>query len=58
MATQDYSLFHVLNDYSTRLWKQQISLIREKHGLITFIIHPDYTIAAAARRVYRELLVP
>ena len=55
-AAQDYSLFHILNDYSTRLWKQQISLIREKHGLISFIIHPDYIIADRARRVYTELL--
>jgi hypothetical protein len=53
---QDYSLFHILNDYSIRLWKQQISLIREKHGLISFIIHPDYIIAKAARRVYADLL--
>jgi hypothetical protein len=55
-TTQDYSLFHILNDYSIRLWQQQISLIREKHGLISLIIHPDYIIAKAARRVYAELL--
>ena len=53
---QDYSLFHILNDYSIRLWKQQISLIQEKHGLISFIIHPDYIIAKTARRVYADLL--
>jgi hypothetical protein len=55
-ATQDYSLFHILKDYSIRLWKQQIALIREKHGLISFIIHPDYVIEPTARRVYAELL--
>ena len=55
-ATQDYSLFHILNDYTIRLWKEQISLIGGKHGLISFIIHPDYIIAEAARRVYAELL--
>jgi hypothetical protein len=55
-ATQDYSLFHVLGDYSIRLWKEQIALIREKHGLVSFIIHPDYVIAKKARRVYTELL--
>jgi hypothetical protein len=53
---QDYSLFHVLNDYSTRLWRQQISLILEKHGLISFIVHPDYITGDAARRVYAALL--
>jgi hypothetical protein len=55
-TTQDYSLFHILKDYSIRLWKQQIALIREKHGLISFIIHPDYVIEHTARRVYTELL--
>jgi hypothetical protein len=56
-ATQDYSLFHVLGDYSTRLWKQQIALIRAQHGLMSFIIHPDYIIDKAARRIYTELLL-
>lgn len=55
-TTQDYSLFNILNDYSISLWKQQISLIREKHGLISFIIHPDYTSEPVAKRVYTELL--
>ncbi|MBV8968023.1 MAG: hypothetical protein JO331_03050 [Verrucomicrobia bacterium] len=53
---QDYSLFHVLNDYSTQIWQRQIALIRSKHGLMNFIVHPDYIIAAKARRVYWELL--
>ena len=55
-TTQDYSLFNILNYYSIRLWKEQISLILGKHGLISFIIHPDYNIELAARRVYSELL--
>jgi hypothetical protein len=55
-TTQDYSLFHILNDYSTCLWKQQVSLIQAKHGLVSFIIHPDYIIPAKARRIYVELL--
>jgi hypothetical protein len=55
-TTQDYSLFHILRDYSTRLWKQQISRIREKHGLISVIVHPDYIIERSARHVYTELL--
>jgi hypothetical protein len=55
-ATQDYSLFHILNDYSTRLWKQQIALIGAKHGLISFIVHPDYIIEPTARRTYVDLL--
>jgi hypothetical protein len=56
-ATQDYSLFHILGDYSIRLWQKQIALIRAKHGLMSFIIHPDYIIPERARRVYSELLL-
>ena len=53
---QDYSLFHILKDYSIEIWKKQISLIREKHGLMQVIIHPDYIRDKAARKVYTELL--
>ena len=55
-TTQDYSLFHILNDYSLRLWKQQIELIRRKNGLISFITHPEYLTSAAAKAVYHGLL--
>jgi hypothetical protein len=55
-TTQDYSLFHILGDYSIELWKRQIELIQEKHGLISFIVHPDYIIPKRARGVYRALL--
>lgn len=55
-TTQDYSLFHILNDYSLDLWKRQIELIMEKHGLISFIIHPDYIGGAGERQVYESLL--
>lgn len=55
-TTQDYFLFHILNDYSIDLWKQQTNLIMEKHGLISFIVHPDYTTAPRERQVYEALL--
>jgi hypothetical protein len=55
-TTQDYSLFHILNDYSINLWKEQIALILEKNGLISFIVHPDYNINQKARNVYSQLL--
>src|SRR5437867_977437 len=55
-ATQDYSLFHILNDYSIDLWTRQIALITEKHGLVSFIVHPDYVIAKRARETYQRLL--
>ena len=55
-TTQDYSLFHILNQHSLDLWKQQVDLIKCKNGLISFITHPDYLINAAAQSVYRQLL--
>jgi hypothetical protein len=55
-ATQDYSLFHILNDYSLDLWKKQLALIREKYGLMSFTAHPDYLISPRARKVYEALL--
>jgi glycosyltransferase involved in cell wall biosynthesis len=56
MTIQDYSLFHILGDYSIDLWKQQIDLIVKRNGLISFVIHPDYVIDKRARAVYAELL--
>ncbi len=55
-TTQDYTLFHILNDYSTTLWERQIELIMEKHGLISVVIHPDYLTSARAQKTYRGLL--
>ena len=55
-ATQDYSLFHILNNYSLDLWIRQIALITEKHGLVSFIVHPDYVIEKRARETYQALL--
>jgi hypothetical protein len=53
---QDYSVFHVLGDYSTRLWLEQIACIVEQNGLVSSITHPDYLIEPRARDVYVELL--
>jgi hypothetical protein len=55
-TAQDYSLFHILGDYSIDLWKQQIELILQWNGLISFIIHPDYIVEKRAREVYLDLL--
>jgi hypothetical protein len=53
---QDYSLFHILGQYSTTLWDEQIQRIVAGHGLITLLSHPDYLIEARAQATYRELL--
>ena len=54
--TQDYTLFHILNDYSIELWKRQADLIMEQHGLLSFIVHPDYIIKPRERSIYEKLL--
>ena len=48
-TTQDYTLFHILGDYSISLWEQQVDLILRRNGLISFLVHPDYirTLASA-----------
>jgi hypothetical protein len=38
------------------IWEQQMERIRWKHGLISFIIHPDYTVPRSAQALYRTLL--
>ena len=55
-TTEDYTLFHILKDYSTTLWKQQMSRILQGHGLMNFIIHPDYVMDGPALNVYKALL--
>jgi hypothetical protein len=55
-TTQDYSLFHILKDYTLTLWKRQLQLIADNHGLASFIIHPDYVIGKRENALYRELL--
>ncbi len=55
-TTQDYSLFHILGDYSVDRWKAQTDTLLSKHGLISFIAHPDYLTEPRARAVYVELL--
>ncbi len=54
--TQDYSLLHMLGDYSIDLWKRECEQILRRNGLISFIVHPDYVVEQRARKVYLELL--
>jgi hypothetical protein len=53
---QDYSLVHVLGEYSIDLWKKQLGMIRERNGLMSFIVHPDYVIDRSVRKLYESLL--
>ena len=53
---QDYTLFHILNDYSIDIWRHQTEEIMKKHGLMSFIVHPDYITKERPRHVYELLL--
>ncbi len=55
-ATQDYSLFHVLETYAIDLWRTQMDAIVAHHGMINVITHPDYLIESRARHAYEQLL--
>jgi hypothetical protein len=55
-TVQDYSLFHILNEYSIALWKRQVAQIIQRHGLASFIVHPDYVNEPRARATYESLL--
>ncbi len=55
-TTQDYSLFNILRTHDTSLWKQQASRILQKHGLCSFLTHPDYLFHRKSQRVYTDLL--
>ena len=55
-ATQDYSLLHMLQMETIDLWKQQISLLKRRNGLISFVSHPDYLIDKKNRAIYVALL--
>jgi len=55
-TTQDYSLFHILQDYTTQLWERQAQFIIKNHGLVSFNVHPDYIHEQKSRGVYRALL--
>jgi hypothetical protein len=55
-TTQDYALFHFLGDHSLKLWQWQIDLIRQQHGLISILVHPDYIHGKREQHIYLELL--
>jgi hypothetical protein len=55
-TAQDYTVFHILGEYSTRLWQEQIDRILEQNGLVSLLAHPDYLTDPRARRVYADLL--
>jgi len=54
--TQDYTLFHILRDYSLDLWREQTDRILARHGVMNFIVHPDYVTGDQEMKVFKDLL--
>lgn len=55
-TTQDYPLFNIIRSNPMEMWSQQTESIIAKHGLVSFIIHPDYIIEPERQALYHELL--
>lgn len=55
-TAQDYTLFHILNDFSPDIWLEQVDAIYQKHGLISVLTHPDYIMEPKALAAYKLLL--
>lgn len=55
-TTQDYSLYNILRSDPIAMWTAQIDAILAKGGLMSFIIHPDYTMNSKKQDLYRRLL--
>jgi len=53
---QDYPLYNIIRSDPMDMWTKQIESIVARHGLVSFIIHPDYTIERSRQDLYRELL--
>jgi peptidoglycan/xylan/chitin deacetylase (PgdA/CDA1 family) len=55
-TTQDYPLYNIMRSDPMTMWTKQMDSIVAKHGLVSFIIHPDYTVEQERQDIYRELL--
>jgi peptidoglycan/xylan/chitin deacetylase (PgdA/CDA1 family) len=55
-TTQDYPLYNILRLDPLEIWRQQMDAVLSRHGLVSFIIHPDYNMAPERQELYRQLL--
>jgi peptidoglycan/xylan/chitin deacetylase (PgdA/CDA1 family) len=53
---QDYALYNIVGSDPMEMWTRQMDAILSKHGLVSFIIHPDYTTEREKQALYRRLL--
>lgn len=53
---QDFTLFEELQLTDINVWRAQADAIYAAGGMINVIVHPDYMMTAARRRLYLQLL--
>jgi peptidoglycan/xylan/chitin deacetylase (PgdA/CDA1 family) len=53
---QDYPIYNILRSNPLQIWTSQLETILAKHGLASFLIHPDYTMEQDRQTLYCELL--
>jgi peptidoglycan/xylan/chitin deacetylase (PgdA/CDA1 family) len=53
---QDHTLFDILGEQSTRIWREKASWIVRHHGLVCVVVHPDYALDPRRLALYEELL--
>jgi len=53
---QDYPLYNILRSDPMEMWAKQMEMIAGRHGMASFIIHPDYMIKVERQALYRKLL--
>jgi len=55
-TTQDYPIFNIIHTDPMEMWTRQMDAIIARHGLLSFIIHPDYIIEPDRQQLYSKLL--
>jgi hypothetical protein len=53
---QDYTVLHILGEYSTAIWEDQAARILAQNGLLSVVAHPHYLSEPRAEGVYVALL--
>lgn len=53
---QDHTIYSILRASRPDIWLHKAKLLRERHGMVLALTHPDYARDAAVAGGYRELL--
>jgi peptidoglycan/xylan/chitin deacetylase (PgdA/CDA1 family) len=53
---QDHTMFSILQRPSAEMWLRKAQLLRERHGMVLLLTHPDYAPDPRVAEGYRSLL--